>query len=209
MIEKIMPVFVWLRDYKRSNIRGDVLAGLTVAIMLVPQGMAYAMLAGLPPVNGLYASTIPVIIYALFGSSRHLAVGPVAVVSLLIFSAGSKLVQPGSNEYIATILLLSLMVGATQLLFGILRLGFLVNFISKAVLFVRIYLYLCSRRVPQSLDDGYLMNCMNASRLGVFHHVHLHRTQQLNLFQSLKYVFHRICVDPQLVGDLERFRVAR
>ena len=134
MIEKIVPAYQWIRTYRLSNLKGDVLAGVTVAIMLVPQGMAYAMLAGLPPVMGLYASMIPIIVYALFGSSRHLAVGPVAVVSLLVFAANSRIAQPGSGEYIANVLLLSLMVGIIQLLFGILRMGFLVNFISGAVI---------------------------------------------------------------------------
>jgi SulP family sulfate permease len=134
MFERIIPAFDWIRGYKRSDVRGDILAGLTVAIMLVPQGMAYAMLAGLSPVVGLYASTIPIIVYALFGSSRHLAVGPVAVLSLLVFAACSKLAQPGSKEYITIVLLLTLMVGFIQFLLGLLRLGFLVNFVSEAVI---------------------------------------------------------------------------
>lgn len=134
MIERIFPSYQWLRTYKPGYLKGDILAGLTVAIMLVPQGMAYAMLAGLPPVIGLYASTIPIIVYALFGSSRHLAVGPVAVLSLLVFAANSPIAQPGSKEYIANVLLLSLMVGVIQLLLGILRMGFLINFVSQAVI---------------------------------------------------------------------------
>jgi len=134
MVEEIIPALKWIRSYRRSDLKGDILAGLTVAIMLVPQGMAYAMLAGLPPVTGLYASTIPIVIYALFGSSRHLSVGPVAVVSLLVFAAGSKIAQAGSEEYITVILLLTLMVGLIQFLLGILRLGFLVNFVSEAVI---------------------------------------------------------------------------
>ena len=134
MIEKIIPAWAWLRTYKRSDLKGDVAAGITVAIMLVPQGMAYAMLAGLPPVIGLYASTLPLLVYALVGSSRHLAVGPVAMMSLLVFSACSKLATPGSEQYLTLVLLLTLMVGILQLLLGILRLGFLVNFFSHAVI---------------------------------------------------------------------------
>ena len=81
----------WLIRYDKVNLRDDTVAGLTIAVMLVPQGMAYAMLAGLPPVVGLYASTLPLAAYALFGSSRHLAVGPVAMISLLVFSACSRI----------------------------------------------------------------------------------------------------------------------
>lgn len=84
-IERILPAYEWLRNYKRSDLPDDLLAGVTVAIMLVPQSMAYALLAGLPPIHGLYASTVPLIVYALFGTSRHLSIGPFAIVSLLTF----------------------------------------------------------------------------------------------------------------------------
>lgn len=133
-IDTLVPAFRWLRTYQRSELKDDLVAGVTVAIMLVPQGMAYAMLAGLPPVIGLYASTVPLVVYALFGSSRHLAVGPVAMVSLLVFVSCSRLAEPGSDHYIAIAVLLSLMVGAIQFLLGSLRLGFLENFISHAVI---------------------------------------------------------------------------
>ena len=134
MIQKLIPALEWLHTYKIGNLRGDLSAGLIVAIMLVPQSMAYAMLAGLPVVIGLYAATIPPLIYALFGSSRHLAVGPVAMVSLLVFGAAAKLAQPGSETYIGLVLLLSFMVGAMQFLLGVFRLGFLVHFVSHAVI---------------------------------------------------------------------------
>ena len=107
---------------------------MIVAIMLVPQGMAYAMLAGLPPVMGLYASTVPLLVYALFGSCRHLAVGPVAMISLLVFAGLSPLAEPGSKEYISLALLLSFLVGAIKLILGVTRMGFLVNFLSPAVI---------------------------------------------------------------------------
>lgn len=109
-------------------------AGLTVAVMLVPQAMAYAMLAGLPPVVGLYASTLPIIAYVLLGSSRHLAVGPVAMVSLLVFAACSKEAQVGSQEYVSLVVTLTIMVGVLQMAGGLLRLGFVANFFSHAVL---------------------------------------------------------------------------
>ncbi|WP_216828493.1 SulP family inorganic anion transporter [Alkalihalobacterium elongatum] len=134
MLKKWIPVFEWLPSYDRSNLSGDLSAGLIVAIMLIPQGMAYAMLAGLPPVIGLYASTVPLIIYALFGTSRQLAVGPVAMVSLLVLAGVSTLAEPGTDTYISLVLLLMLMIGIIQFLMGVLRLGFLVNFLSHAVI---------------------------------------------------------------------------
>lgn len=134
MLQMIVPALGWIRNYKRENWKGDLASGLVVAVMLVPQGMAYAMIAGLPPVVGLYASTFPLVIYALFGSSRQLAVGPVAMVSLLVFAGVSSLAEPGSEKYVSLVLLLSLMVGVVQLCMGLLRAGFIVNFISHAVI---------------------------------------------------------------------------
>ena len=134
MLQKIIPALEWLRNYKREDLKGDLTAGLIVAIMLVPQGMAYAMLAGLPPVVGLYASTLPLIVYVLFGSSRQLAVGPVAMMSLLVFAGASPLAPPGSEKYVSLVLLLSLMVGVIQFCLGLFRAGFIVNFLSHAVI---------------------------------------------------------------------------
>jgi len=134
LLKEFVPAFEWLLGYERNDLKGDLFAGLIVAIMLVPQGMAYAMLAGLPPVMGLYASTVPLLAYALFGSCRHLAVGPVAMVSLLVLAGLSPLADPGSGEYISLALLLSLMVGAIKLVLGLSRMGFLVNFLSPAVI---------------------------------------------------------------------------
>ncbi|WP_100372273.1 SulP family inorganic anion transporter [Bacillus sp. FJAT-45037] len=134
MLRKLFPGLEWMLTYQKHDLRGDLSAGLIVAIMLIPQGMAYAMLAGLPPVIGLYASTIPLIIYALFGSSRQLAVGPVAMVSLLVLTGVQGLAEPGSSEYISLVLLLALLVGLIQLSLGLLRLGFITDFISHAVI---------------------------------------------------------------------------
>lgn len=134
MLKHIFPALAWIQDYKKNDLSGDVSAGFIVAIMLIPQSMAYAMLAGLPPVIGLYASTIPLLIYALFGTSRQLAVGPVAIVSLLVLAGVSTLAEPGSEEYISLVLLLMLMIGIIQFLMGVFRLGFLVNFLSHAVI---------------------------------------------------------------------------
>ncbi|MDV2683087.1 solute carrier family 26 protein [Alkalihalophilus lindianensis] len=134
MLKKLFPGLEWMLSYQKHDLRGDLSAGLIVAIMLIPQGMAYAMLAGLPPIIGLYASTIPLLIYALFGSSRQLAVGPVAMVSLLVLTGVQGLAEPGSSEYISLVLLLALMVGVIQLSLGLLRLGFITDFISHAVI---------------------------------------------------------------------------
>lgn len=129
-----IPALDWIKNYKKEDIKGDLSAGLTVGVMLIPQGMAYAMIAGLPPIYGLYASTIPIILYAIFGTSRQLAVGPVAMVSLLTASGIGAIAQGGTETYILLALTLALMVGITQFLLGAFRLGFLVNFLSHPVI---------------------------------------------------------------------------
>jgi len=123
-----------LLNYQRKDLPGDLMAGLIVAIMLVPQGMAYALLAGLPPQVGLYASIVPVALYGLLGSSRTLAVGPVAIVSLLVATALTPLAEPGSADYVQLALILALLAGLIQAVMGLARLGFLVNFLSHPVL---------------------------------------------------------------------------
>jgi SulP family sulfate permease len=133
-INTISPLAASLAEYRRDQFIGDLIAGLVVAIMLVPQAMAYAMLAGLPPQTGLYASIVPLILYAMLGTSNALAVGPVAMVSLLVVSGVSELATPGSAEYIQLCLTLALMVGILQVAMAAFRLGFLVNFISHPVL---------------------------------------------------------------------------
>ena len=102
--------------------------------MLIPQGMAYAMLAGLPPIVGLYASAVPLALYALFGTSRELAVGPVAMVSLLVATGVGALAPVGSGEFVAYAVLLAGLVGVLQLAMGLMRAGFLVNFLSHPVI---------------------------------------------------------------------------
>lgn len=128
-----IPAIDWIRNYKKSWLNGDLSAGLTVGVMLIPQGMAYSMLAGLPPIYGLYAVTIPLIIYAFLGTSRQLAVGPVAMVSLLIASGVGQLAEAGTETYIAYAIALALLVGMIQFSMGVFRLGFLVNFLSHPV----------------------------------------------------------------------------
>ncbi len=128
------PLAGWVSGYEQSWFRSDLAAGLTVGAMLVPQAMAYAMLAGLPPEVGLYASTIPLFVYALAGTSRHLAVGPVAIVSLMTASALGPLVDEGAAGYLAAAALLAIMVGLVHIVMGVGRLGFLVNLLSHSVL---------------------------------------------------------------------------
>ncbi|MCB0167196.1 MAG: solute carrier family 26 protein [Anaerolineae bacterium] len=128
------PFLKWLVNYRREDLVGDMMAGLIVTIMLVPQGMAYALLAGLPPEVGLYASIVPLIIYGLLGTSRTLAVGPVAIVSLLVATGVAPLAETGSGEYVRLAITLAFLVGIIQLVMGLVRLGFLVNFLSHPVL---------------------------------------------------------------------------
>ncbi|MDP4726068.1 MAG: SulP family inorganic anion transporter, partial [Desulfobacterales bacterium] len=133
MLAKVFPFMNWFRNYSMTSLRFDALSGLTVALVLIPQSMAYAQLAGLPAYYGLYASFLPPMIAALFGSSRQLATGPVAVVSLMTSASLAPLATGGSPGYIAYAILLALMVGIFQLVLGILRLGLVVNFLSHPV----------------------------------------------------------------------------
>lgn len=132
-LERLLPAIRGLRAYRRADFSADCLAGATVAVMLVPQAMGYAMLAGLQPQVGLYACTAPLIVYALIGSSRHLAVGPVAMVSLLMHSEVAPMAGGDPNVYLSLAVQMALLVGLLQLLMGALRLGVLVNFLSHAV----------------------------------------------------------------------------
>ncbi len=133
MLNKIFPFLSWFKDYSFNSFRLDIISGLTVALVLIPQSMAYAQLAGLPPYYGLYASFLPPMIAALFGSSRQLATGPVAIVSLMTQASLEPLAATGSPGFIAYAILLALMVGIFQFLLGVLRLGLVVNFLSHPV----------------------------------------------------------------------------
>ncbi len=130
----MISLFPSLAGYTRSALRGDVTAGLTVGVILVPQGMAYALLAGLPAAYGLYAGLVPLLIYALLGTGRHVALGIVAIDCLIIAAAVTPLAAPGSAGYVALVLLLTLLVGLFQLVLGLLRVGFVVNLLSRPVL---------------------------------------------------------------------------
>ena len=133
-IKNFMPILDWLPNYKKSWLKDDIGAGLTVGIMLIPQGIAYAMIAGLPPIYGLYTAMIPQIIYAVFGTSRQLAVGPVAMDSLIVASGVAALAQIGTEHFIEFAILLAFMMGVLQVAFGFFKLGFLVNFLSRPVI---------------------------------------------------------------------------
>jgi SulP family sulfate permease len=134
-LSRYFPVLAWGRTYDRDTLAGDLLAAVIVTIMLIPQSLAYAMLAGLPPEVGLYASILPLAAYALFGTSRTLAVGPVAVVSLMTASAiGQAAAQGGPADQLAAAGVLALLSGGMLTLMGVLRLGFLANFLSHPVI---------------------------------------------------------------------------
>lgn len=133
-LKSLIPILEWLPNYKKEYLGGDLSAGLTVGIMLIPQGMAYAMIAGLPPVFGLYAALIPQVIYGILGTSRQLSVGPVAMDSLLVAAGLGALSLSGMEEYIGMAIFLALFMGLIQFLLGVVRMGFLVNFLSKPVI---------------------------------------------------------------------------
>ncbi|MCK9563567.1 MAG: sulfate permease, partial [Bacteroidales bacterium] len=133
-LQRLLPCLGWLRSYDRGAAGRDGLAAVIVTLMLIPQSLAYAMLAGLPPVAGLYASILPLVAYTLFGTSSALAVGPVAVVSLMTAAALGPLFPAGSPEYVAAALLLALLSGAVLVLMAVLRLGFIATFLSHPVI---------------------------------------------------------------------------
>jgi SulP family sulfate permease len=131
---KYLPILDWGRTYNRGTLTNDLVAAVIVTIMLIPQSLAYALLAGLPPEMGLYASMLPIVLYAIFGTSRALAVGPVAVVSLLTVAVVSKIAVPGTSEYIVAAITLAFLSGLILLALGFFRLGFLANFLSHPVI---------------------------------------------------------------------------
>ncbi|AVX05097.1 putative sulfate transporter YvdB [Maritalea myrionectae] len=136
MLDRIkkLPVFDWGKTYNGEIFTADMIAAIIVTIMLIPQSLAYALLAGLPPQMGLYASILPLVAYALFGSSRTLAVGPVAVISLMTAAAVGKLALQGTAEYAAAAILLAFISGVMLLALGLFRMGFLANFLSHPVI---------------------------------------------------------------------------
>lgn len=134
MLKRYLPIFDWIGNYNQRTLTSDLIAALIVTIMLIPQSLAYALLAGLPPEVGLYASILPLVAYAIFGTSRTLSVGPVAVVSLMTAAAVGNLALQGSDEYIAAAIILAFMSGLILLIMGFLKLGMLANFLSHPVI---------------------------------------------------------------------------
>ena len=133
-VTDLIPFASWIRGYRRAHIKADLFAGLTVAVVAVPQSMAYALIAGLPIQYGLYASIVPTIIGCLWGSSAHLITGPTTAVSLVVFSSLSPLARPESAAFIELAFILALMVGIVQVAMGLARIGALLNFVSHAVI---------------------------------------------------------------------------
>ncbi len=134
MLARYLPILEWARTYNRSVLTKDLMAAVVVTIMLIPQSLAYALLAGLPPVVGLYASILPLMLYAVFGTSRTLAVGPVAVVSLMTASAAGAVAAQGTAEYLEAAITLAMLSGIMLAVLGLLRAGFLANLLSHPVI---------------------------------------------------------------------------
>jgi len=130
---RFFPFLRWWPRINRDTLKADLLAGLTGAVVVLPQGVAFALIAGLPPVYGLYTAMVPPIVAALFGSSRHLISGPTTAISIVVFATVSKLAEPGSDEFIRLALTLTFLAGVYQLALGLARMGTLVNFVSHAV----------------------------------------------------------------------------
>ncbi|QXT38595.1 SulP family inorganic anion transporter [Gymnodinialimonas ceratoperidinii] len=133
-LARYLPILDWGRGYDRSQFAGDMIAAVIVTIMLIPQSLAYALLAGLPPEAGIYASIAPIVLYAVFGTSRALAVGPVAVVSLMTAAAVGNIAESGTAGYVTAALTLAFLSGLMLLALGLFRLGFLANFLSHPVI---------------------------------------------------------------------------
>lgn len=129
-----MPFIEQVVNYKKQYVFKDLVGGLTVGVMLIPQGMAYAFLAGVPPVYGLYASIVPLLLYILFGTSRYVTIGPAALISLLVLTGLDQLNITDPEEYLNAVFLIAMIAGAIQFLMGLMKLGYIVNFISQPVL---------------------------------------------------------------------------
>lgn len=133
-IRRYIPIFGWLASYKREYVSGDLSSGVVVGVLLIPQGMAYAMIAGLPPVYGLYAAIVPQLVYAIFGTSSRLSVGPVAMDSMIVASGVSFMAVSGTDSYIALAAMLAFFVGLFQITLGGMQLGFITNLLSRPVI---------------------------------------------------------------------------
>jgi len=133
-LKEYIPLLEWLPRYTRRDFRYDLVAGITVCVMLVPQGMAYAMLAGMPPIYGLYGGLVPLFLYAILGTSRQLSIGPVAVSALLVLAGIGQIAEPFSPRYIELVILTGFLIGILKVILSGLKMGFLVNFLSHPVM---------------------------------------------------------------------------
>lgn len=133
MIEKLFPALSWIKTYQGSWLKSDIISGIVIGFMLIPQSMGYALVAGLPAEVGLYSAIFPPLVYALLGTSNKISVGPVALDAILILSGLSMIATPGTDNYAELAVTLSLMVGVLQSLLGALRFGFIANFLSQPV----------------------------------------------------------------------------
>ena len=127
--KKYIPILQWISKYNSSLLKKDAVAGITVGVVLIPQGIAYALIAGLPPIYGLYTALIPQLVYAILGTSPRVAVGPVAMDSLLVAAGIASLSVVGTENVVAISILLAFTVGVIQLLLGVLNVGFIVHFL--------------------------------------------------------------------------------
>ena len=133
-MKKYFPILDWIRKYNSNFLKKDAIAGITVGVVLIPQGIAYAMIAGLPPIYGLYTAIVPQLVYAILGTSPRVAIGPVAMDSLLVAAGIASLSVVGTENIISVAILLAFTVGVIQVLLGVLKLGFVVNFLSRPVI---------------------------------------------------------------------------
>ncbi|MBR9906386.1 MAG: sodium-independent anion transporter, partial [Gammaproteobacteria bacterium] len=134
MLKRYLPILTWLPHYHKRLFGADLLAGLIVTVMVIPQSLAYSLLAGLPAVVGLYASILPQLVYTLFGTSKTLAVGPVAIIALMTGAALSSVAVTGTETYLQAALILSLLSGGMLVIMGLLKMGFFSNFLSHPVI---------------------------------------------------------------------------
>ncbi len=134
LVLRLLPFLRWWPRVNRDSLRADVLAGLTGGLILVPQGVAFATIAGMPPAYGLYAAMLPAVVAALWGSSWHLVSGPTTAISIVVFATMSPLAEPGSPHYIELVLTLTFLIGVIKMSLGLLRLGVVVNFVSQTVI---------------------------------------------------------------------------
>ena len=187
LVADFVPFVSWIRGYGRGHIKADLFAGLTVAVVAVPQSMAYALIAGLPVQYGLYASIVPTIVGCLWGSSAHLITGPTIAVSLVVFSALNKLAPVGSPDYLGLVFFLALLMGVLQIVMGVVRLGHLLNFVSHTVLLgfmAGAAVLIGFKQLPGLLG-------VSIPKTGIFHEhlfsltLNLHKTHLLTLLLGL------------------------